>query len=460
MNRHSIRNSIANHRIKVRQLLSFCLVVLSSSACVANVWVAPQEIDSPKANAQEPARVEFDERKLTANGIQTFKGKHLILHTDVRDRQDVSQLVDVFDLAVPQWCEYFGVDSPKAQAWQQDASIILDQNRFVRAGLFPADVPQFLAGFQRGPQIWVYLQQGDYYTRHLLLHEGTHGFMAQFLGGLGAPWYSEGMAELVGLNQWREGKLTIAHRITSRDEVPYWGRVLLIRQAVERGEVKSLDDVLAIPGSAFRQVESYAWAWAACEFLSHHPLSEKGFAELAKHCADDTLTFNRRLTESLKSSWPELEFEWREFLLEIDYGYDVARAAIAAAEAGGEKAGTEFRIASDRGWQATGIDVAKGKPVSLAATGEFQIAKDTEAWMCQPNGVTIEYYRGRPLGRLIAAILPPNAASGDDPGELKVIDIGERREIVPEQDGQLLLRINDSPALWRDNAGSIEVRVQ
>ena len=110
--------------------------------------------------------------------------------------------------------------------------------------------------------------------------------------------------------------------------------------------------------------------------------------------------------------------------------------------------------------KATGIEVAKGKPISLAATGEFQIAKDTEAWLCQPNGVTIEYYRGLPLGRLIAAIRPPNGATGDDPGELKVIDIGDRRDLVPEQDGQLLLRINDSPALWRDNAGSVQIQVR
>ena len=459
-NRHQSRISIANHRCKVQHLLSFWLVVLSSTALTAPTWAGSQEIDSPSAKTQIVPPVEVDERKLAANGIRTIRGKHLALHTDVRDRADVDELAEVFDQAVPQWCEFFGVESRDAQTWQQDASIILDQERFVRAGLFPADVPKFLAGFQRGSQIWVYIQQGDYYTRHLLVHEGTHGFMSQFLGGLGAPWYAEGMAELVGLNQWTDGRLTIAHRVTSRDEVPYWGRVRLIREAVERGQTKTLDEVFAIPGSAFRQVESYAWAWAACEFLAHHPLSKECFADLTAHCADDATTFNRRLTEPLKSVWPELDLQWREFLKEIDYGFDVARAAIAPAEASDDQAAPGFRITSDRGWQATGIDVVKGKSLSITATGEFQIAKDSEAWICQPNGVTLEYYRGLPLGRLTAAILPATAADPNSPRELVVLDVGDRGTIIPDRDGQLLLRINDSPALWRDNAGSIDVRIQ
>jgi hypothetical protein len=336
---------------------------------------------------------------------------------------------------------------------------MLDPTRFRRAGLFPADVPEFLAGFQRGEQIWVYPQQGEYYTRHLLLHEGTHGFMYQFRGGLAAPWYAEGMAELFGLHQWRDDKLTIGYRLTDRDEVPYWGRVALIRKAVENGELKTLDEVFQIPGKAFRQVESYAWAWAACEFLSRHPLSAEAFADLIHHCADDPATFSRRLPDGLQASWSELEFEWRVFLREIDYGYDVERAVIGLANST-DPSGRKLEIMADRGWQATKLNVHAGQPLTISASGEFQIAYDTEPWPCQANGVTIEYYRGRPLGRLLAAILPITEDSVEYPRELEVIDIGNGATIVPAFTGYLLLRINDSPARWGDNQGLLAVTIE
>ncbi len=442
---------MTNRRFKtIPWLLALFLSAVFSTTAVA----APQN-----AEMQIVPRDDVDEQKLSANGIRTINGKHVAIHADVRERPDIDELASVFDQAVPQWCRYFGVDESAIEPWKLGASVILDPSRFERAGLFPADLPKFLAGYQRGSQIWLYVQQGDYYTRHLLLHEGTHAFMNQFLGGLGAPWYSEGMAELIGLNEWRDGKLTIAHGVTHRDEVPYWGRVALIRKAVEKGELRTLEEVMLIPGSAFRQVESYAWAWAACEFLSHHPLSEKCFADLSSHCSDDPETFNRRLTEPLQADWPELEFQWRQFLIEIDYGYDVSRAAIAPANASSEKPGTEFLIAADRGWQSTGLQVTKGKSLTITASGEFQIARDTEPWPCQANGVTLEYYRGLPLGRLIAAILPSSAPDGSI-ADLVVIDVGNQATIIPNLDGRLLLRLNESPAHWRDNAGNIKVHVR
>jgi hypothetical protein len=412
--------------------------------------------------ASAATAVQDDEARVAANGIRTIFGEHFELYTDVRDRPDVDELARVFDQAVPQWCRYFGVDESQVATWRQSGSVILDQRRFERAGLFPADLPQFLAGFQRDDAMWVYVQPGDYYTRHLLLHEGTHAFMNQFLGGLAAPWYAEGMAELVGLNAWREGKLTIAHRVGSRDETPYWGRVALLRTAVERNGMRSLVDVLQTPAPAFRQVESYAWAWAACEYLSRHRLSQSAFAELARHCGDDPATFNQRLAEPLEPRWPDLEFEWRTFLSEVDYGYDIERAALETVVGDRDR----FKVAVDRGWQVTAFTVEKGKPLAIVADGEFQIAHDGQPWPCRANGVTIEYYQGKPLGRLIGAILPYATDDIEDdpaidfPQQLDVIDIGDRATIVPERTGQLLLRVNESPSHWRDNRGSLSVTIQ
>ena len=78
----------------------------------------------------------------------------------------------------------------------------------------------------------------------------------------------------------------------------------------------------------------------------------------------------------------------------------------------------------------------------------------------EPNGVSIRYYRGRPLGVLLAAVRPDHA--GDDgPSDLarpQVIGLSGR--ISPEKTGTLYLRVNDSAAELADNAGTLTVQVR
>jgi hypothetical protein len=60
---------------------------------------------------------------------------------------------------------------------------------------------------------------------------------------------------------------------------------------------------------------------------------------------------------------------------------------------------------------------------------------------------------------LIAAILPSVASDGAI-ADLVVIDIGSSGTFTSTFDGQLLFRLNESPADWRDNAGTIKVHVR
>ena len=88
-------------------------------------------------------------------------------------------------------------------AWRMTGFLMKDKARFAERGLLPGDLPPFAHGYSRGRNLWLYEQPSDYYRRHLLLHEGTHGFMNTILGGCGPPWYMEGMAELLGTHRWR-----------------------------------------------------------------------------------------------------------------------------------------------------------------------------------------------------------------------------------------------------------------
>ena len=92
---------------------------------------------------------------------------------------------------------------------------------------------EFENGISIGAEVWLYDQPTDYYRRHLLLHEGTHAFMATFLGGCGPGWYMEGTAELLARigSTTTTGELTLRIMPRSRDEVPMLGRIKLIRDA-------------------------------------------------------------------------------------------------------------------------------------------------------------------------------------------------------------------------------------
>ncbi len=124
---------------------------------------------------------------------------------------DVDDLTDAFDRAVPEWCRYFELDPARAAGWQMTGFVMHEKNCFVGAGMLPADLPPFPNGYSRGRYLWLYDQPDGYYRRHLLLHEGTHAFMGQFLGALGPPWYAEGMAELLGTHRWQGGVLTLGY---------------------------------------------------------------------------------------------------------------------------------------------------------------------------------------------------------------------------------------------------------
>ena len=155
--------------------------------------------------------------------------------------------------------------------------LMQDKARFRQAGLLPPYVPALLPGYSINHELWLNEQPSDYYRRHLFLHEGTHGFMNTLLGGCGPAWYMEGLAELLGTHRWHEGRLTLGYMPANRDEVPYWGRSKLVKDAAEAGRARPLKEVVELALTSTNQVEGYAWSWAAATLLDHHPRYQKRF---------------------------------------------------------------------------------------------------------------------------------------------------------------------------------------
>lgn len=406
-----------------------------------------------RINPAMPPSLKLDGERMDRAGLARLDGKHLRLITDVRDGEAIRQLVLAFDAAVPQWCRWFEIEEERTGPWRLTAIVMASPDsidRFREAGLIPEDLPPFPAGYNRGHELWMYWQPGDYYTRHLLLHEGTHGFMQWFLRGSGPPWYSEGMAEMLALHRWDDNRLELGIPSVTREGTPYWGRPKIIRRDVAAGKGRSLEQVLTIPGFAFRNVENYAWAWAACRFLNQHPLSAAKFQSMSSLANRSQPDFNAALRSGLKAVWKELEREWRLYLQEMEYGYSIGSARIVEAKTTNEG----WEISAGRGWQRTGIRLEAGDSLTLKAKGRFKIRDGSPPWFSEANGVTIEYYRGQPLGVLQAVVL------GDDPSEWEswpVQQIGAEGTVRAERSGELALRINDHPAQRADNDGTLSV---
>jgi hypothetical protein len=410
------------------------------------------------AAARQPL-VEIDEPRVTAAGIRKLTGRHLTLFTDVPAETSVEELPDVFDAAFPLWCEQLGLDPATHADWRMRGFLVKDQKRFQAVGLWPEDLPQFLNGFTRGSEFWLYNQSSLYYRRHLMLHEGVHGIMFSLQKSSGPAWYMEGVAELLATHRWSAETLTLPYFPASAADVPKLGRVEIVQTQFKAGKALYFRDVLALENRHYLENEPYAWSWAAAAFLQGHPVYRDRFQAMMKERARGDL--NEQLKKVYADDARQLGEEWQVFIGELAHGYDFERTRLDFTP---PKAGPEVNkpakvtIAADRGWQNTGLRLESGKRYKLTATGRYTLANTPKPWASEPSGVTIRYHRGLPLGILLAVVRPEKTPAGPSPFfNPQVIGLGATVE--PSHTGTLYLRINDFAGELADNTGAAAVTV-
>jgi hypothetical protein len=403
----------------------------------------------------------LDEGKIAAAGIRKLTGKYLVLYTDVPAEKEVDELPQVFEAAVPLWCAYFGIEPASVADWKIVGSVMRDKEPFLGADLYSERLPPFPNGYNAGSQLWLYDQPSGYYRRHLLLHEGTHAFMDRWLGGCGPPWYMEGIAELLGTHRWQAGQLTLGIMPASRDEVPYWGRVKIVKEEYAAGRGMGLIDIMRYDAHAHLKNEPYGWCWAAAAFLDQHPRTQAAFRELKGETRDHTIEFSKRFYERLKDHWEQISEDWQLFVIDCDYGYDVPRAAIVRKPAEDlPPAGATIMLATDRGWQSCGYRLQAGKTYRVTAVGRYTIANQPKPWPCEANGITIRYAGGHPLGMLLAGL---SELEGESPTKTPLADpqpIGAGGDLMPDATGALYLKINEPASGLLDNSGELHVTIR
>ena len=423
------------------------------------------EISREEPPAWRPRRA-IDEAAIAARGIRSLTGKHRTLYTDLPLDAEIKSLPEVFDQAFEQWREYFQVAPGNAAEWQMRAVLIGDKSRFAGSGLLPEGLPPFRNGYAREGELWLYEQPSAYYRRHLLLHEGTHGFMEMLLGGAGPPWHMEGLAELLATHTWQDGALKLNVMPTNKEDFEMLGRIKIVQEGTERaGRPKTIDEILNYGSRAHLENEPYGWCWALTAFLDGHPAYRARFRRLQQHLSDPR--FNHHFTEMFHDDAAALQAEWRLFAATIEHGHDLAATAIEFRPGAPLPANAtrEVVVEAARGWQPTGIHLEAGKRYRLLASGRYKIGGTAgEPWICEPGGVTIHYYRGEPLGKLLAAVVEFDAA-GKSPSAsaaaalLSPMAIGLAGEITPDRSGTLVLQLNDSAGQRGDNTGAARVAV-
>lgn len=399
----------------------------------------------------------IDDKRALASGIRKIAGKRLTLYTDLPESRAVEDLPLAFDQAFAGWCEYFGLEPADFGDWSMRGFVIKERARFESAGLIPPDLPMFRNGHTRGHEFWMNYQTSDYYQQHLLLHEGTHGFMLTVLGGMGRPWYAEGMAELLATHRWHDGKLTMNRFPNTPDEVLRLGRIEIVQSDFDAGKARRLTGVFGYGDGAHQQNEAYGWCWAATAFLDGHPRYRDRFRKL--HTFVRSRDFNQHVLETFRSDWDAVNEEWQVFVANIVHGYDFDRTAIDFTSGKQISGEVRLKVAADRGWQNTGIALSADTLYKIRTRGKFQVDDEPRPWISEAGGVSIRYIQGRPLGMLLGVVRPEGFRADSPSAFLQPTAIGLEADLRPERTGTLYLKINDSAGELTDNAGSLEVEV-
>ncbi len=392
-----------------------------------------------------------------------YDGKHIRLQTNVGSKQDAEDYVKAFDAATEQWIVYWGVSQEAVSGWSVDAIVMSDRQSATIAGLMKPRIPDFKFGYAAGNTVYVIGQPSAYYTEHLLLHEGVHALALHLFGGRGPTWFMEGTAELLSTHRGRGTSVEINRIPASREDSPFWGRLKLIREQRDNASIPTVESIMKVQPRLDGDVSDYSWSWAISMLLTEYPEYNETFKAMTVAGHDSSSELTRQLYQRLLARWPELVARFRLMGHSLDYGFEWKRERVALSISDPEWSREPLRltIEADNGWQSTGVKFAAGARVNVQATGDCVLANDPKPWRCEPDGVTIRYHDGKPLGRLLACVLPLEYdRTATTLPALKTVSIGSNGVVQINQPSWLVFRINDFVGELGDNTGSYQLQLK
>ena len=93
-----------------------------------------------------------------------------------------------------------------------------------------------------------------------------------------------------------------------------------------------------------------------------------------------------------------------------------------------------------------------GETLLVKADGRFSLSQPAEDWISEPQGISVNYERGFPIGRVVGTLV-----SSDGQSLSHRFSIGREATIRATVDSTLWMQVNDSSASREDNSGSVKV---
>ena len=372
--------------------------VLSAARERRQTWRKFPEVDLERA-------AEFKIRRIPYGRI--------VFYTDLPSSKEVDQIPEALDAAVPLLCKIFHADPKPFEDWKIEAFLMRNVDAYVTVGALEGS-PRFLYGYSDRDRIFAKDQGVGYYNRFLLTHELVHTFMNEYFGDLNPRWYSEGAAEYLALHNWSPKKgMELEQFPVSATAYPGFGRLRQIKRILATGRAPTLLEIMSFEPRDYEEVSTYAWSWAFVAFLSRSP-KYREIAEVLPYwmVANDP---NALLIDAIGDRWGELEYDWADFLENLDYDYDFEATSIDSeplldnppTEAELRK-GVVVSIEPTRGWRETGVAIDEGKKYKLTIAGRFKFYVESakRTFDFEGTGATVEYVAGRPTGRVRAVVAP------------------------------------------------------
>lgn len=373
----------------------------------------------------------------TYAGVSEYTSDNFLLRTDM-PAEEAGELLDRLEKMLLLVARYYGRPNTRTI----EMNVVRDRDRWP-AGSIPAtalpsiessggitlNVTSSLQNELGERQItaaksvvWAVPQRG------IPQHEAVHAYCHQTFGTTGPTWYAEGMAELGA--HWRENDDSL--RIS--DEMMAY---------LKQSEPKSLTEITAPGQKTGDSWQNYTWRWALCHLLSTNPNYAPRFKPLGMALMSQRRTSFEDVYGSMSR---EIEFEYLLFLKHMDQGYRNDLCAWdwkTKFQRSRGPAGVQVKVAANRGWQASRLQVKKGDTVSYVATGQWQLGKSESAVSADggPDG----------LGRLTAVIFADYELSEE-------VELGAEGGFEAKIDGNLFVRCRDAWCEIADNSGVVSAK--
>ncbi len=420
-------------------------------------------------------RPPLDESLLASHGLRVLRSKRLLLITDASDN-DVLGLPELTDQLFNDLEARLGSLPPAKDGseFQVTGCLMSTRERFDAAGLLPPEDLIIRHGRHLNYRFWMLNSESDYYRRHLLFHEFVHCYMTCVGGMQDIPplWYTEGIAEYVATHRLsgENGQAEFGILPDSLDSWLGWARISEIRRsynetpsakAATSGIIR-LDDLWFPSGTAFTEDSQYAHAWAILWMINHHPHWREFSDRLRPLRRRDE--FNAAVAQLTSNDRLRFSIDWLLYIDSLIEGFDPQSCFAdwgALAETPDLSSVARLpeqlslKVSASRAWQVVPYQIEADSTIEITASGEFILGTDPRPWISHPDGITFDYFRGRPLGELIAVLV---TIDGTD--VTRRIPIGRNSRLTIDDDCWLWLQLNESSSDRSDNNGAAQIQLQ